>query len=65
VDFAPEEDNTFIRKALLRNHKATLGGYVFDGSKLYCSVRLRQDVSKFHNYFSSNISSEIIVLLFY
>jgi len=65
VDFAPDEENHFIRKALLRNHRATLGGYLFDGTMLFCSVRLRQDVSKFHSYFSSNISSEIIILLFY
>lgn len=43
VDFAPEEDRTFIRKALLRNHRATLGGYIFDGTMMYTSVRLPQD----------------------
>lgn len=65
VDFAPDEELTIIRKALLRNHRATLGGYIFDGTLLYTSVRLPQDVSKFHNYFSCVISSEIIALLFY
>jgi aubergine-like protein len=65
VDFAPDEERTIIRKALLRNHRATLGGYIFDGTLMYCSVRLPQDVSKFHRYFSSIISSEIIALLFY
>ena len=64
VDFAPEEDRTFIRKALLRNHRATLGGYIFDGTLMYTSVRLPQDVSKVHNYISSIISSEIISLLY-
>jgi len=65
VDFAPDEERTIIRKALLRNHKATLGGYIFDGTLLYSSVRFPQDVSKCHNYYSSIILSEIIALLFY
>jgi len=52
VDFAPDEERTPIRKALLRNHRATLGGYIFDGTLLFSSVRFPQDVSKFHNYFT-------------
>jgi hypothetical protein len=63
VDFAPDEEITHVRKALLRNHKATLGGYIFDGTLLFTSVRLPQDVSKFHIYFSSIISSEIMSLV--
>jgi aubergine-like protein len=46
VDFAPEEDRTAIRKALLRNHKAVLGGYIFDGTMMFTSHRLSPDVSK-------------------
>lgn len=46
VDFAPEEDRTGMRKALLRNHQAVLGGYIFDGTVMYTSHRLTQDVSK-------------------
>jgi hypothetical protein len=65
VDFAPDEEQTIVRKALLRNHRATLGGYIFDGTLLFSSVRFPQDVSKFHNYFICIISSEIIALLFY
>jgi len=65
VDFAPDEERTIVRKALLRNHRATLGGYIFDGTLLYSSVRFPQDVSKFHSYFSSIISFEIIAVLFY
>jgi aubergine-like protein len=57
VDFAPSEDSNFMCKALLRNHKATLGGYIFDGSMLYTSVRLPQDVSKVHNYISYTVLS--------
>jgi aubergine-like protein len=64
VDFAPDEEQTIVRKALLRNHRATLGGYIFDGTLLFSSVRFPQDVSKFHNYFSSIISSEIIALYY-
>jgi hypothetical protein len=65
VDFAPDEDRTIVRKALLRNHRATLGEYIFDGTVMYSSVRFPQDVSNFHNYFSSIISAEIIAVLFY
>lgn len=45
VDFLPEEDHTGIRKALLRDHKASLGGYIFDGSLLFTSNKLHPDVS--------------------
>jgi len=64
VDFAPEEERTIVRKALLRNHRATLGGYIFDGTMLYSSVRFPQDVSKCHNYVISIISSEILAVFF-
>lgn len=40
VDFAPEEDRTIVRKGLLRLHKETVGAYVFDGTVLYTSRRL-------------------------
>jgi aubergine-like protein len=46
VDFAPEEDRTRIRKALLRTHQAVIGSYIFDGTVMYTSHRLPQDVSK-------------------
>ncbi|KAJ0175571.1 hypothetical protein K1T71_008730 [Dendrolimus kikuchii] len=35
VDIEPEEDHTGVRKALLRVHRNTLGGYLFDGTVLY------------------------------
>lgn len=35
VDISPDEDSTGVRKALLRVHKNTLGGYLFDGTVLY------------------------------
>jgi aubergine-like protein len=50
VDFAPEEDRTHIRKALLRTHQNVLGSYIFDGTVMYTSHRLGQDVSKAYNY---------------
>ncbi|XP_071559445.1 piwi-like protein Siwi isoform X2 [Temnothorax nylanderi] len=40
VDFAPEEDHTGVRKALLRVHQQTLGAYIFDGTLLYTSHRM-------------------------
>ncbi|KAK2583778.1 hypothetical protein KPH14_009684 [Odynerus spinipes] len=40
VDFAPEEDRTLVRKGLLRLHKEKLGAYIFDGTVLYTSHRL-------------------------
>ncbi|XP_041985328.1 piwi-like protein Siwi [Aricia agestis] len=43
VDFSPEEDNTAIRKGLLRVHKNTLGGYLFDGAVLYTVNKLHPD----------------------
>ncbi|CAH2108301.1 unnamed protein product [Euphydryas editha] len=43
VDFSPDEDSTGIRKALLRVHAKTLGGYIFDGSVLYTVTRLHPE----------------------
>ncbi|CAB3247796.1 unnamed protein product [Arctia plantaginis] len=40
VDFSPEEDNTSVRKALIRVHANVLGGYLFDGMVLYTTKRL-------------------------
>ncbi|CAG9785688.1 unnamed protein product [Diatraea saccharalis] len=43
VDVTPEEDSTGVRKALLRVHSKTLGGYLFDGTVLYTVKRLHPD----------------------
>lgn len=40
VDFAPEEDRTFVRKGLVKLHRKTIGAYIFDGTVLYTSNRL-------------------------
>ncbi|XP_068632882.1 piwi-like protein Siwi [Battus philenor] len=43
VDISPEEDNTGVRKALLKIHSKTLGGYLFDGTVLYTIKRLHPE----------------------
>ncbi|KAL0880899.1 hypothetical protein ABMA27_002071 [Loxostege sticticalis] len=43
VDIDPEEDSTGVRKALLRVHANTFGGYLFDGTVLYTVKRLHPD----------------------
>ncbi|KAH9632359.1 hypothetical protein HF086_010284 [Spodoptera exigua] len=43
VDFSPDEDNTGVRKGLLRDHAKRLGGYLFDGTVLYTVKRLHPD----------------------
>ena len=40
VDIAPNEERTFVKKALLRVHEKVLGSYLFDGTMLFCSNRL-------------------------
>ncbi|XP_030381506.1 protein aubergine-like isoform X2 [Scaptodrosophila lebanonensis] len=36
VDFSPDVDNTRLRRAYLNEHRSLLGGYIFDGSILFC-----------------------------
>ncbi|KPI92848.1 Protein piwi [Papilio xuthus] len=43
VDISPEEDNTAVRRGLLRIHSKTLGGYIFDGTVLYTMKRLHPE----------------------
>nr|AGH30329.1 aubergine [Nilaparvata lugens] len=44
VDFNPEEDRTMIKRGLLSNHRAQLGGgFVFDGTMLFTHQRLAPD----------------------
>lgn len=40
VDFAPEEDRTAVRKGLLKLHHKAIGAYIFDGTVMYTSRRL-------------------------
>lgn len=44
VDFNPEEDRTAIKRGLLSQHRALLGGgFVFDGTLLFTNQRLAPD----------------------
>ena len=40
VDMAPEEDNLFIKKMLLRDVKDKLPKYIFDGTMLWATEQL-------------------------
>ncbi|XP_018796089.1 PREDICTED: protein aubergine [Bactrocera latifrons] len=45
VDFAPDVDMVRVRRAYLAQHKKTLGGYIFDGTMLFCTTYLeKQDL---------------------
>lgn len=46
VDFNPQEDRTFIRKILLRDHRTRLGGHIFDGSTVFSINEITPPVSK-------------------
>uniref|UniRef100_A0A1B6DVK7 Piwi domain-containing protein n=1 Tax=Clastoptera arizonana TaxID=38151 RepID=A0A1B6DVK7_9HEMI len=47
VDYAPDEDQTNVRKMLLRPHKDKIGEYIFDGTMMFTSNRLKPDVVDF------------------
>ncbi|XP_067630737.1 protein aubergine [Eurosta solidaginis] len=40
VDFAPDVDMIRVRRAYLYHHKALFGGYIFDGTVLFCTKYL-------------------------
>ncbi|XP_076749103.1 aubergine [Xylocopa sonorina] len=44
VDFAPEEDRTMVRKGLLKLHRQNLGAYVFDGTVMYSSRHIPEQL---------------------
>ena len=44
VDFSPEIEHQGVRKALVRVHEGLLGKYVFDGTLLYNTNRLKPEV---------------------
>lgn len=46
VRFVPSEDDKNIKHKMLRDHKATLGIYLFDGTMLYASQIYEEDVSQ-------------------
>ncbi|XP_030369390.1 protein aubergine-like [Scaptodrosophila lebanonensis] len=43
VDFIPDIDNTRLRRAYLNEHRTKLGGYIYDGSILFCTREFRCD----------------------
>lgn len=45
MDVSPEEDRTFVKKKLLRQHESKFEGFLFDGSTLFTFVNACPDVS--------------------
>ncbi|XP_043950297.2 protein aubergine [Drosophila biarmipes] len=41
VDFVPDVDNTRIRRAFINHHRSLLGGYIFDGTILFCTTQFK------------------------
>uniref|UniRef100_A0A0A1WMT6 Protein piwi n=1 Tax=Zeugodacus cucurbitae TaxID=28588 RepID=A0A0A1WMT6_ZEUCU len=47
VDFAPDVDMVRVRRAYLAQHKETFGGYIFDGTVLFCTKYLEKQQMEF------------------
>lgn len=47
VDFAPNIELRGLRNRLIYEQKPTLGGYLFDGTMLFLSIKLPNDVTQF------------------
>lgn len=62
VDFDPEEDRISTKKGLLAQHKERFGGYLFDGSMLFTSVKLDPDVSIYIYHLKYLILKLIIII---
>ncbi|XP_043640894.1 protein aubergine [Drosophila teissieri] len=41
VDFTPDVDNTRLRRAFMHEHRSLLGGYIFDGTVLFCTNQFK------------------------
>ncbi|XP_052851566.1 protein aubergine [Drosophila gunungcola] len=41
VDFVPDVDNTRLRRGLVSEHRSILGGYIFDGTVLFCTNQFK------------------------
>lgn len=52
VDFTPDVDHMGVRKALVRNHEAKLGKYLFDGTLLYNTTRLDEVILYYKKIFN-------------
>ncbi|XP_022814819.1 piwi-like protein Siwi isoform X1 [Spodoptera litura] len=62
VDFSPDEDNTFVRKSLVRIHQRVLGWHVFDGSVIYSMTRLHPDPIQFYSDRKSDKQKMVITV---
>lgn len=49
VDFAPDIENAIVRKGLIGVHKTSLGGYLFDGTMLFLTRRLPNDITELYS----------------
>ncbi|XP_068223736.1 piwi-like protein Siwi [Palaemon carinicauda] len=43
VSFSPDEERTYVKKQLMRQHTQALGNYIFDGNQLYTSYKLQHN----------------------
>jgi aubergine len=49
VDFAPDVEQMIVRKGLIGCHKAALGGYLFDGTMLFLTKKLPNDITELYS----------------
>jgi aubergine len=49
VDFAPEVEQMIVRKGLIGVHKQQLGGYLFDGTMVFLTKRLNNEVTELYS----------------
>lgn len=45
VSFEPEVELRRIRQGILSNHRSLLGGYLYDGTKLFSINKMRDDIT--------------------
>lgn len=61
VDFLPDIEETFIKKALLKPYKREFNGYVFDGTMLFTSTKLVKDTKEILTTRTNGDKIQIIV----
>lgn len=59
VDFSPDIELLHVRRALIREHREKIGGYIFDGTVLFVTRKLPNDVMEF---VSKNRNDEAILI---
>lgn len=62
---SPSVDHVPTRKYLLRQHKDTLGGYIFDGMKLYMSKKLPSDNYVYQAELEKEKTKHTVTLVFH